>query len=1000
MEQFRDAPDKLAFVMNSAVLFGPTDIRERAVKLLLEEPLLSSEQRTEVSLGLTYMLRDRDTRSGEELLEHVHNIRSQPEIGQRSKILSKIVHGAVLVTHFRRFDEAMSIAIRVREHLRADSDHLLYALAVKLVADIHLFRSEHVEAENEYHEAIATFRRFGHRLLDSYTTNNLAIVVRRLCEYSSAKRLLLRIIRAFDQLGVLSLQVSAYDNLGTVGQFSGDWTLAEHSFRRSYAVRDLLLDKDEAPEAENIYSWCDTSLERQLMYSRKFDESERLLRELVQKYADTPSAYRTVALCKEFLGEIALEKGEFKPALELLNEAYEIAMDRLPETDVMTEVLRRRADVYLRLGRIEESRADALRGIRLCKQIGDRYELGASIRVLGQIHHKTGETKKARACFETATHTLKSIGECYELMRANVAYGSLLNDLGDSDAEIQILEARQLSKKLELDYYLARVNVELARAATIADNHNDAREYIAQATELYDTLQDCDQRQIKPLLDAARSELDATVIKAGIRSAQELKVMCRLYEEARFPMDDAAAEMSYQLAQSVGAESMFLVRRKWRGYEIALNYNLPKGEAKEIVRRLDRDKTIALLDVGIDPRLHTTYTGKSMVCVPGVHKNEYVLCTLFDDTPTLTQRQFEMLFTGVEALERLVVDTPDEPGPTVDEEFVQSMPKVLTHPRGSFKDILTVDREMIKVIHLAERAAQSDAPILLQGETGVGKELFARAIHQASRRSDAPFVAINAGGMPVNLLESQLFGHVKGAFTDAVADRTGLVEEARGGTILLDEVGEMGEEMQVKLLRLLENGEYRKLGDNKTQLSDIRVISATNRDLEKESEAGLFRSDLYYRLGAVTLSIPALRFRTNDIQLLVRHFIRECAARNRIPERHFQFDVKAVEALELYNWPGNVRELHNEMMRLVSLIGADDIIRFGMLSEKIKRYMSSKHRADGLLEQTVENFERRLILEALERYDWNRKRTATEIGVPRTTLLAKMKRLNIAPRPL
>ena len=322
----------------------------------------------------------------------------------------------------------------------------------------------------------------------------------------------------------------------------------------------------------------------------------------------------------------------------------------------------------------------------------------------------------------------------------------------------------------------------------------------------------------------------------------------------------------------------------------------------------------------------------------------------------------------------------------------------LAHPRGSFQDILTVDPEMIKLIHLAERAAASEAPILLTGETGVGKELFARAIHGASGRREGPFVAINAGGMPVHLLESQLFGHVKGAYTDAVRDRKGLVEEAHGGTLFFDEIGEMGEELQVKLLRLLENGEYRRLGDNEVHMADVRVVSATNRDLSREIERGTFRRDLFYRLGAVRLSIPSLRFRKNDVPLLIRHFLKECAARNRKADRSFQVDVKAIEAMMHYDWPGNVRELHNEVFRAISLMGNNDTIRFGMLSDGIKDFVKNKHRSDGLLEQSVDQYERNLILAALERNDWNRLRTADEIGIPRTTLLAKMKRFNIATR--
>ena len=354
----------------------------------------------------------------------------------------------------------------------------------------------------------------------------------------------------------------------------------------------------------------------------------------------------------------------------------------------------------------------------------------------------------------------------------------------------------------------------------------------------------------------------------------------------------------------------------------------------------------------------------------------------------------EILNASSEALARLIEDEDERHAPPTQEEIAKTR-----HPRGSFKDVLTIDPSMIKLMKLAERAAGSVAPILLEGETGVGKELFARAIHDASRRKDGPFVAVNAGGMSLALLESELFGHVRGAFTDASSDRVGFVDTARGGTLFLDEIGETSEELQVKLLRLIENGEYRRLGESAMRKADVRFVSATNRDLSKEVERGRFRRDLYYRVAPLRLTIPPLRFRTSDIQLMIRHFLRECAHMNAIADRHIEIDVKAMEALELYDWPGNVRELFNEILRVVSLIGRGDLVRFSMLSDNIQEYLKNKKRGtDGLLERSVEQYERRLILHALERNDWNHLRTAESIGVPRTTLLAKLKRLNIASK--
>jgi two-component system response regulator HupR/HoxA len=205
----------------------------------------------------------------------------------------------------------------------------------------------------------------------------------------------------------------------------------------------------------------------------------------------------------------------------------------------------------------------------------------------------------------------------------------------------------------------------------------------------------------------------------------------------------------------------------------------------------------------------------------------------------------------------------------------------------------------------------------------------------------------------------------------------------------------MSVELQVKLLRLLESGEFRRLGENALRYADIRVISATNKDLQERIDRVLFREDLYYRLATVKFNIPPLRERKRDIEFLTRHFLSEGLEKIGMSRRLIHLDLKALEAFEIYHWPGNVRELKNEIMRILSLIGDAEVIRFGMLSERIKDAFRSKGEG-GVLSRRVERYERRLILKALEENDWNRSKTADQIGIPRTTLLFKMKQLNIS----
>jgi transcriptional regulator with GAF, ATPase, and Fis domain len=237
---------------------------------------------------------------------------------------------------------------------------------------------------------------------------------------------------------------------------------------------------------------------------------------------------------------------------------------------------------------------------------------------------------------------------------------------------------------------------------------------------------------------------------------------------------------------------------------------------------------------------------------------------------------------------------------------------------------------MRELYDLLGRVAASEIPVLVRGETGTGKELVARALHDASPRAAGPFLAENCAAVPAGLLESELFGHVKGAFTDAVADRKGTFVEADGGTVFLDEIGDMPLEMQAKLLRVLQEGEVRPVGSNRTRRVDVRLVAATHRDLTARCAEGLFREDLLYRLDVVTLQLPPLRERGEDVELLARHFASRAAEQ---VGREVVLSDAALEALRAWRWPGNVRELENEILRAAVL--ADGEIRPEDLSPRL-----------------------------------------------------------------
>ncbi len=303
--------------------------------------------------------------------------------------------------------------------------------------------------------------------------------------------------------------------------------------------------------------------------------------------------------------------------------------------------------------------------------------------------------------------------------------------------------------------------------------------------------------------------------------------------------------------------------------------------------------------------------------------------------------------------------------------------------------IIGQDPKMIRLIEVIRQIAPTNASVLILGESGTGKELVARAIHALSSRKDGPFVPLNCGGMGEGTIESELFGHVKGAYTGALADREGKFEYADGGTLFLDEVGEMPLPTQIKFLRVLEEREVSRLGSNKPRKVDVRVIAATNADLEKRVAEGQFREDLYYRLKVVTLQLPPLRERSGDIKLLVEHYLRQFA------ETH-QKDVESIDrdalvALVRHDWPGNVRELRNAVESMV-VRARGNILTLGDLPPEIVAPTGDESDSWGFLAgKTVEEVERNHLRVTLELTGGNRVRAAKALGISERTLYRKIR---------
>ncbi len=322
-----------------------------------------------------------------------------------------------------------------------------------------------------------------------------------------------------------------------------------------------------------------------------------------------------------------------------------------------------------------------------------------------------------------------------------------------------------------------------------------------------------------------------------------------------------------------------------------------------------------------------------------------------------------------------------------------------------FDKLVFVSESMLQVCNLAQRGAVTDLPVLIQGETGTGKELLARAVHAFSTRRIYPFLTQNCGALPDELLQSELFGHKRGAFTGAISDRLGLFPAADGGTVFLDEISDVSPTFQVSLLRFLQEGEVKPLGTEKTRKCNVRIIAASNRSLKEMVEAGNFRRDLYYRLRGFELQLPPLRERVEDIPVLAEHLARRYA--ESIGRKIPGISLEVMRRLKAYHWFGNVRELENEMRRMVALAENGEFLELKHLSaelaaielpaagDEFRRQQNILLSGNGTLKEVIEKMESQVVSQSLLRNKWNYSKTAKELGLSRVGLANKIKRYNL-----
>jgi len=868
------------------------------------------------------------------------------------------------------------------------------------------------EAIEWLQNAAATFRRIDDADGLVSALNNLGIVYKNLREWREATRYLEQALQLDERAGLYARMRGHSQNLGLIRYRLGQWDLAEENFRQSLRISREMGHKGGESMALLALGLLARRRRQLDLASEHFQRAFEL--------ATEAGTERERLLAREFQGEVALDRGDAALALNLLEPTLASALAIAPSGDLAGELMTRFGRALLMAGRLDEAEAQLARGSVVNAELGDAVEQAITARAQAQLEALRGNAPAMESRLREATEWFEKLGEVYELALTLASRSQFLLLLPASQRMRLPLEpaaeaarrACALYRQLGLVAAAAETQLTLARLEAERERYDQSLALLEQAEEW---LADCADPAAADSAATLRRELEQQYVAVSLSTCNEFRALeeaNRLFRETS-DMDGVLAQTVKLAVEHAGGDRGFVAFSSAGRLDVVAQHGLGRDRARRVLRviesvvgsRIAESGPLFSSRVTADPRFSFALTDAldgvgSLVCVPLSFPSQAVGLVYVDRLNdnllgAFRQRELNLLAVLANSAAVAIVEAQRSLLLAENRELRDRL-----RPAPGMDRVVTQSREMQSILGLIAKIGDSDATVLFMGETGTGKGLLAQVVHEVSNRRDHPFVQVNCAAIPEQLLESELFGYVHGAFTGAVRDKTGLFEEAGDGTIFLDEIEKVPESVQAKLLHVLDSSEIRPVGSTRSRKVAARVICATGCDLRERIREGRFLEDLYYRLNDITIRVPALRERREDIPALAQHFLTKYA--QQMDRKVRSFSPQALRVLLECEWRGNVRELEKAVKRMVVLAEDGDELGIELLPVELRQPAANgKARKNGTsLRSNVSDLERRMIAEALERNRWNKAKVARELGLSYPTLLARIRNLGIERRRL